>query len=179
MDRVTVLRAPESADFKRIYDGTMSVLFKVAFRVVGDAEAAEDIVHDSYIKMNERAMEFPSLDDAKYWLIRVVKNASLNYAKRKVREQKVYAQALYEDTRQSDSGETDYLKAESRATAQAALNKLPENLKMAVVLREYAELSYKEIGRVMGITEGNVKIRLFRARSLLAKLIGENNVYLP
>jgi RNA polymerase sigma-70 factor (ECF subfamily) len=70
------------------------------------------------------------------------------------------------------------LKEESRKSALAALNKLPENLKMAVVLREYADLSYKEISRVMGITEGNVKVRLFRARSMLAELIGEDNVYL-
>jgi RNA polymerase sigma-70 factor (ECF subfamily) len=157
----------------------MQVLFRVAFRVVDDAEAAEDIVHDSFIKMNEKAMEFPSIDDAKYWLIRVVKNASLNYAKRKTREQKVYGKILYENSPAPPSGETDYLKAETKKSVQAALNKLPENLKMAVVLREYAELSYKEIGRVIGITEGNVKIRLFRARSLLAELIGEDNVYLP
>jgi RNA polymerase sigma-70 factor (ECF subfamily) len=178
MESEKVFHAADPKDFKAIYDATMQVIFKVSYRVVGDAEAAEDIAHDSFIKMSEKALEFPSIDDAKYWLIRVVKNASLNYAKRKSHEQRVYARALYEDHRQSESGETDYLKAETRKAAQDALDKLPENLKMAVVLREYAELSYKEIGRVMGITEGNVKIRLFRARVLLAELIGEENVYL-
>ena len=48
-----------------------------------------------------------------------------------------------------------------------------------MILREYAELNYKEIGRVLGITEGNVKVRVFRAREQLAKLIGEDDVYLP
>ena len=60
-----------------------------------------------------------------------------------------------------------------------ALEKLPQNLKMVLVLREYAELNYKEIGRVLGITEGNVKVRVFRAREQLSKLIGEEDVYLP
>jgi RNA polymerase sigma-70 factor (ECF subfamily) len=173
-----VLHASDPKDFKTIYDATMQVIFKVAYRVVGEPEAAEDIAHDSFIKMNEKALEFPSIDDAKYWLIRVVKNASLNYAKRRSHEQQVYARALYEDRRQSESGETNYLKAETRKCAQDALDKLPANLKMTVVLREYAELSYKEISRVMGITEGNVKIRLFRARAMLAELIGKENVYL-
>jgi RNA polymerase sigma-70 factor (ECF subfamily) len=179
VDGNKVFSAINPADFKAIYDETMQVIYKVSFRIVGDAEAAEDIAHDSLIKMSEKALVFPSLNDAKYWLIRVAKNASLNYAKRKQHEQKLYARVLYENSRQSESGETDYLKAETRKRAQDALDKLPVNLKTTVVLREYAELSYKEIGRVMGITEGNVKIRLFRARAMLANLIGEENVYLP
>jgi RNA polymerase sigma-70 factor (ECF subfamily) len=177
-DTGKIFHSADPADFKAIYDATMQVIFKVAFRVVGESDAAEDIAHDSFIKMNEKAMEFPSLDDAKYWLIRVVKNASLNYAKRRSREQGVYERALYEDNRHADSGESDYLKEETRKCAKEALDKLPVNLRMTVVLREYAELSYKEIGRVMGITEGNVKIRLFRARSMLAELIEKENVYL-
>ena len=65
------------------------------------------------------------------------------------------------------------------AVTKAALDKLPENLRVVLILREYAELNYKEIGRVLGITEGNVKVRIFRAREQLAKIIGENDVYLP
>ncbi len=174
-----VLHAGNEADFKKIYDATMQVLFKVAFRVVGDEEAAEDLVHDSLIKMHEKNLEFPSIDDAKFWLIRVVKNASLNYAKRKGRERRAYEKALHEDRRQVDSGETEYLKTDAQKRVLAALEKLPPNLKMVLVLREYAELNYKEIGRVLGITEGNVKVRVFRAREQLSKIIGEEDVYLP
>ena len=39
-------------------------------------------------------------------------------------------------------------------------------------------MNYKEIGKVLGITEGNVKIRVFRAREQLAKIIGEDDVYM-
>lgn len=172
------LNAADSADFRIIYDATMQLLYKVSYRIVNDEEAAEDIVHDSLIKMNEKSLSFPSLNDAKYWLIRVVKNASLNYAKRKGRERKAYERALYEDRRKQDSGETELLKAESIKKTKEALNKLPENLKVVLILREYAELNYKEIGRVLGITEGNVKVRVFRAREQLSKLIGEDDVYL-
>ena len=173
------LNAANPSDFRKIYDGAMQMLYKVSYRIVNDEEAAEDIVHDSLIKMNEKAIVFPSLNDAKYWLIRVVKNASLNYVKRKGRERKAYEKALYEDHRKQDSGETELLKKETQKKTKEALDKLPENLRMVLILREYAELNYKEIGRVLGITEGNVKVRVFRAREQLAKLIGEDDVYMP
>lgn len=172
------LNAADDADFRKIYDATMNLLFKVSYRVVNDEEAAEDIVHDSYIKANEKAMVFPTMNDATYWLIRVVKNASLNYVKRKGREKKALQRSFYEDKRQVTSGETDMLRAETIDKAKEALAKLPENLRQVLILREYADMNYKEIGSALGITEGNVKVRVFRAREQLAKIIGEDDVYL-
>ena len=82
----------------------MQMLFKVSYRIVNDEEAAEDLAHDSLIKANEKNLTFPSINDAKYWLIRVVKNASINYIKRKDRERKAYEKVLYEDHRKADTG---------------------------------------------------------------------------
>lgn len=174
-----VLNAGNEADFRILYDATMQLLFRISFKIVNDEEAAEDLVHDSLIKANEKNLSFPSLNDAKYWLIRVVKNASLNYIKRKDRERKAYQKALYEDHRKADSGETDLLKSESIKSARDALNKLPPALREVLILREYGDLNYKEIGKVMGITEGNVKVRVFRAREQLLKILGEQDVFLP
>lgn len=177
-DEAKPLDASNPADFRKIYNATMELLFKVAFRVVNDEEAAEDLVHDSYIKANEKALVFPTMNDATYWLIRVVKNASLNYVKRKGREHKAYQKALYEDHREMTSGETDLLRAESIKKAKEALDKLPAKLKEVLVLREYADMNYKDIGKTLGITEGNVKVRVFRAREQLATLIGEDDVFM-
>lgn len=172
------LNASNPADFKMIYDASMQLLFKISYRIVNDEEAAEDLAHDSLIKANEKAIIFPSINDAKYWLIRVAKNASLNYIKRKQREKKAYERALYEDHRCADSGEIDLLKAESVKTAKEALDKLPLHLKEVLVLREYGDLNYKEIGKVLGISEGNVKVRVFRAREKLLSLLEEDDVYM-
>ncbi|MCR4789897.1 MAG: RNA polymerase sigma factor [Treponemataceae bacterium] len=172
------LHADNPRDFKKIYDAHVQILYKVSYRIVNDEEAAEDLVHDSLIKMNEKGYVFETLDDAKYWLIRVVKNNSLNYAKRKSREKKAYEKALYEDHRRLTSGEEEFLKKDTQQRTIQALNQLPEKLRAILILREYAELNYKEIGRVLGITEGNVKVRVFRAREQLAKILGEDNVYL-
>jgi RNA polymerase sigma-70 factor (ECF subfamily) len=107
-----------------------------------------------------------------------VKNASLNYVKRKDRERKAYEKVLYEDHRKSESGEIDLLKADAMKKAKEALNKLTKNLREVLILKEYGDLNYKEIGKVLGITEGNVKVRVFRAREQLLKLLGEEDVYL-
>ena len=173
------INAGNPTDFKKIYDECMQLLYRISYRVVCDEDVAEDSAHDSLIKANEKSLIFPSLDDAKYWLIRVVKNASLNYVKRKDREHKAYEKVLYEDHRKYDSGEVDLLKAETIRRIQECLNKLPKKLREVIILREYGDLNYKEIGKVLGITEGNVKIRIFRAREQLEKLIGEENVFMP
>lgn len=172
------LEATNDADFRKIYDSTFTLLFRIALKIVLEEEAAEDLVHDSFIKAREKQMVFPSMNDATFWLIRVVKNASLNYAKRKVREANAYHKALYEGRQHMESGEVDLLKKEARQIALEAINKLPENLREVIVLREYADMNYKEIGDQLGISEGNVKVRVFRARAQLLKMIGEDDVYL-
>ena len=167
------INVADPADFKKLYNETFSLLFKISWKVVNDEEAAEDLVHDSYIKANEKELVFPSLDDAKFWLIRVVKNASLNYAKRKTREKKAYQKAYCEDTRKLEGGDVGIMKEETKKIAAEALQKLPKNLREVVILREYGNLNYRDIGKVLGITEGNVKVRMFRARDQLEKLLGD------
>ena len=178
-DVLAPLDALSDKDFKTIYDAAVPALYKVAYNVVREEDAAEDLCHDALIKMTEKGMKFPSLNDAKYWLIRVVKNAALNYAKRRVLERKVYTRAFKEDQRKMDSGETALLKEEAIQDVQQALEQLPEKLRIVLQLCEYTDLNYKEIGRIIGISEGNVKVRIFRARDQLAKVIGEENVYMP
>lgn len=175
---LVMLNAANPVDFKKIYDECMLMLFKISFRIVNDEEVAEDLAHDSLIKANEKELQFPSLNDAKYWLIRVVKNASLNYIKRKDRERKAYEKVLYEQKPKQDTGEVELLKKESMEKAREALKKLPKNLRQVLMLREYGDLNYKEIAKILGITEGNVKVRVFRAREQLLKIIGEDDVFL-
>ena len=160
-----------SPEFKRLYDSVFPVLFRVAYRVTGSNEAAEDLCQDSFFRLYEKNMVFPNPEEAKYWLIRVVKNAALNYAKRKERERKAYQRAFHEDSRKEETGEGLLVKKETTQEIQNLLDKLPENLRMVLIFKEYAEMNYKEIGRILGISEGNVKVRVFRARERLAALL--------
>jgi RNA polymerase sigma-70 factor (ECF subfamily) len=166
------------AEFRRLYDAVFPILFRVVCRITNSEEAAEDICQDAFFRLHEKNMVFPNPDEAKYWLIRVATNASLNYAKRKDRERKAYQKAFREDVRQVETGETALLKKESREEVQEALQKLPRNLRMVLIVREYGELNYKKIGQVLGISEGNVKVRVFRARERLTGLL-KDGAYVP
>jgi RNA polymerase sigma-70 factor (ECF subfamily) len=154
-----------------LYDSAFPVLFRVAYRITNSAEAAEDLCQEGFFRLYEKNMVFPRPEEAVYWLIRVVKNAALNYANRKERERKAYQRAFKEDVRQEETGEGLLVKKETREEVQEALGKLPENLRMVLILKEYCDMNYKEIGKVLGISEGNVKVRIFRARERIAALL--------
>jgi RNA polymerase sigma-70 factor (ECF subfamily) len=159
------------AEFRKLYDTVFPILFRVAYRIANSEEAAEDLCQEAFFRLHEKNMVFPNPEEAKYWLIRVVKNAALNYAKRKDRERKAYQRAFREDPRQVETGEGLFIKRETQTEVQEALKKLPGNLQIVLVLKEYGGLNYKEIGRILGISEGNVKVRVFRARERLAGLL--------
>ncbi|MDR2808844.1 MAG: RNA polymerase sigma factor [Spirochaetaceae bacterium] len=164
---------PTTVDFRHLYETVFPILFRIAYRIAGTDEAAEDLCQDAFFRLHEKNMSFPSADDAKYWLIRVVKNASLNYAKRKDRERKAYQKAFHEDAKVEETGEHILIKKEIQDEVKEALDKLPENLRMVLILKEYGEMNYRDIGHTLGISEGNVKVRVFRAREQLAMLLSK------
>jgi RNA polymerase sigma-70 factor (ECF subfamily) len=165
--------------FSELYDTVFPILFRVVRRITNSEEVAEDLCQDAFFRLYEKKMAFPSPDEAKYWLIRVATNASLNYAKRKDRERKAYQRAFREETRRAETGESALLKKESKEEIQEALQKLPKNLRMVLILKEYSDLNYKKIGQILGISEGNVKVRVFRARERLAGLLRKDGSNVP
>ncbi|MCX7023472.1 MAG: RNA polymerase sigma factor [Spirochaetes bacterium] len=156
---------------RALYDAVFPILHRIAFRIAGTSEAAEDIVHDSFIRLVERKIPFATPDDAKYWLIRVVKNNALNVAKRKTREARAYERYFREARTSTESAESDAIRSETKKEVQGYLALLPEKLRSVLVLKEYGHLNYREIGTALGITEGNVKVRVFRAREALMELM--------
>ncbi|MFA6366234.1 MAG: RNA polymerase sigma factor [Candidatus Hydrogenedentales bacterium] len=185
----------DELDFRAIYESNSDMLLRIAFRITNSAEAAEDVVHDAFGKLVEKKMVFPTRNDAKYWLIRVVKNGAINYAKRKGRETRAYEKwwrseaSPIEDSEAGSfsiketgaeagiqpSVEEEVLRQESSDAIKQLLSALPEKLRMVLILKEYGGMNYKEIGKVLGISEGNVKVRAFRAReALLARMNRED-----
>ncbi len=178
-------------EFDRIFSQNAELLLRIAVRITNDWESAEDVVQDAFSKLIEKRMRFPSDADARFWLIRVVKNGAINWSKRKVREFKAYEHWWNAETTQArtsataapggevqnqdagtdQSAEHEILMRESAEEVREALMKLPEKLRVVLILKEYEGMNYKEIAKVLGITEGNVKVRAFRAReALLAQM---------
>jgi RNA polymerase sigma factor (sigma-70 family) len=163
--------------FDEVYESLFPVVYRVSLRITGDKESAEDLCHEAFIKLMERPSTLPDVEQSKYWLIRVVKNLSLNYEKKRSREKVAYTKLTQLSPGVSESGEKRLIEEEVRSDVQSALNELPHKLRVPLVFREFAGLSYKEIGAIMGISENNVKVRIFRARERLEKAFAEGNKY--
>ncbi len=71
---------PGAEDIRRLYDTVAPVLVRIAFRITGSSESAEDVVQEAFARLIEKDIPFPTMDDAKFWLIRVVKNGALYFA---------------------------------------------------------------------------------------------------
>jgi RNA polymerase sigma factor (sigma-70 family) len=164
----------ESLLFEKVYESVYPVLFRIAYRITGNASRAEDLCHEAFIKYIERSELLPDLDQTKYWLIRVLRNLSLNDEKKRAREHRAY-QKYEKNTRTTeDPVDKGVLDNEAKGIVQRALDRLPYRLRIVLVLKEYAQMSYRDIGKVLGITEGNVKVRAYRAREQLAELLRDS-----
>ncbi len=163
--------------FDEVYERLFLLVYRVSLRITGDKEVAEDLCHEAFIKLMERTSALPDMEQSKFWLVRVVKNLSLNYDKRRKREKAAYTKLKLLSPGISESGEKKLLEEEVRSEVQSALNALPYSLRAPLVFREYGGLSYREIGTILGISENNVKVRVFRARERLEKAFTEGNQY--
>ena len=166
-------------EFQEVYRHVFPIIYRVVLRIVNNEDVAEELVQEAFIKYHEHRDRLADVAQSKYWLIRVAKNMALNHQKRKGREYKAYEKAFFEPKRVQDTGETTLLRKDSVRQVQDVLDRLPEKLRTVLVLKEYGELSYKEIGSIMGISEGNVKVRVFRARERIAKMMEEGDVFIP
>ncbi|MDX9801070.1 MAG: RNA polymerase sigma factor [Spirochaetia bacterium] len=165
--------------FEKLYKTIFPIIYKVAYNIIGESNAAEDVCQEAFIKYYNLKYPLPSLDDAKYWMIRVVKNISFNYCKRESRKKKIFDKMKNDPVYSDITGEKEFLLGETKETVNSMLKQLPEKLKAPLVLREFAGLNYREISKVLGISESNVKVRIFRARETLQKLISPGDVYVP
>ena len=163
--------------FQSVYENTFPVIVRVAYHITLDVEVAEDICQEAFIRFYHRPVPFPSEDQARYWLIRVAKNLAFNYYKRKKREKAALEKFSHEPKQHTRSGEEMVMRNETEILVQKALDRLPSSLKSVIVLKEYGNLSYREIGRILHITENNVKVRVHRARNMLGMLLKEEEAH--
>lgn len=164
-------------DFEGLYREIFPVLMRIAYNITGSVAASEDLCQEAFIKYLNRGTPLDGPDQVRFWLIRVVKNLCFNHEKRRVRERKAYTKLLNEPQRSIDSGETELLKKETNKLVRSSLAKLPPKFRSVLVLREYGNLSYREIGKILHISEGNVKVRVFRARAQMETLLDEEELH--
>jgi len=141
-----------------------------------DAEA-EDVVQDACV----RAMRFlPSLrdGDARPWLLAIVRNAWYTLAARRAGSAKrlPYDTAKYDRPDSAPDPEGRLLRQHAVGRVREAIEQLPPDFREVLVLREFEEMSYKEIASVIGVPIGTVMSRLARARDRLSALLRSSSL---
>ena len=159
--------------FKEVYEALFPTLYRVAYRIVGDQGVAEDLCQEAFVQYLKRKEPFPDLDQTKFWMLRVVRNLALNIEKRKKRERRAVDRIGRESQQFTESFERKIVEDETRSEVQRALAKVPFNLRIVLVMKLYGDLSYRQIGETLGISEANVKVRVHRGRLKLAEIFSE------
>jgi RNA polymerase sigma-70 factor (ECF subfamily) len=164
-------RRGDARAFETLVDATHRQVYTLALRLVGDRQEAEDVAQDAYLRV------FRSLDgfrgEARFetWLYRIVTNAALNHLRRRGRFGDLAAEPEDFETgvASEDPGPGEALG--ERDELERSLARLPEGMRVVVVLKDVYGLSCREIGDELGLAEGAVKVRLHRARRRLKELL--------
>ncbi|MES2673365.1 MAG: RNA polymerase sigma factor RpoE [Pseudomonadota bacterium] len=154
-------------------------IFAVISRFIRDHSEVQDVAQDAFIKAYKALPNFRGESAFYTWMYRIAINTAKNYLV--ARNRRPPASDLDVDDAEFYSGneamhemntpERNLLRDELQAVIDQAFRDLPEDLRMAVTLREIDGLSYEEIAEAMDCPIGTVRSRIFRAREAIDKKI--------
>lgn len=154
-------------------------LYRIAWRLTGDAASAEDVVQEAFLKLMASADRIEGRSSLATWLYRVAYNASLD----RLREQKRLLPAPEDDDAAlpppksvvgfGASPEAMLRDAETRRALEDAVAALPHALRAAFLLRDVEGLPTAEAAEALGLSEANLRVRLHRARLLLRERLSD------
>lgn len=167
-----------------LFEENKKKIFSLAYYYTKNAEDAEDILQETFIKACRFLNKFNFEDGAGFspWLYRIGINCSIDYLRRnrKGRGKTLEAESLENISSADADSDPEHIQRhkEIREKVDQVLNILSGQQRMVFVLRHYQELSTKEIAEYMNSSEGSVKKQLFRAvqtlKERLKGLIMEN-----
>ena len=145
--------------------------YKLLYRLTVNRHDAEDLTQETFLRAIERQASFKSGTNLRAWLLRIATNAFLDRQRRK----KIMRIApLPEEISEEIPGPGQGLEdLERHASVEAAIASLPEVQRVIFVLRGQSELSFRDIGQAIGMTEETARWHMMQARrQLLGKLDG-------
>jgi RNA polymerase sigma-70 factor (ECF subfamily) len=150
--------------FVNLYNRYKQPVYVYCLKVLSDADAAKDVVQGVFLKVYERRAQLSHPERFKSWLLAIARNDCLTHLRKAGRTSE-----LPEDggDRMSSPFVDGLEKDEEVALVSQAIAGLNPQLKEVIILREYENLSYREIAEVIGAEESTVKSRLFTARQAL------------
>lgn len=181
-------KSKEGGEFERAALQHLDTLYGTALRLTRDASEAEDLVQDSLVRAYRFQHHFEPGTNLKAWLLRILTNTFINHYRRSTRERRVLdpqeGAPVGEGvmSRAAMRGLTDSVSLAQegllRDEIRVALDELPEDYRMMIVLADVEELSYKEIAEAVGVPIGTVMSRLHRARKLMQKRLIDQAIHM-
>lgn len=169
------------ADFEALVSPWLDGLYASALRLTRNERNAEDLVQDAVMRAWRFFDKFEKGTNFRAWLFKILTNTFINSYRRNSREkslqdeserQSVEAQFFSADTTEQAANPEDYLLDRvMREDVLKAIDGLPIDFRMVVILADLQEFSYKEIAEVLDIPVGTVMSRLFRGRKALQKTL--------
>ena len=162
-------RTGDAAAFEQLVRLHLRAAYSVAFAVTNDPNDAEDVTQDAFIAALERLDE---CDPERFsgWLLRIVRNRALNLRRSQgVRAAKPLSEAAGGLSRSDPARDAD--RALLREELTSAMKELTETQRQVVMLHDLEGYRHREIGEVLGISEGASRFHLSTARASLRALL--------
>jgi RNA polymerase sigma-70 factor, ECF subfamily len=142
-------------------------LFNIALRIVGDQDSAAEVTQIAFVKAFERISSYDPNFRFFSWIYRILTNAAIDFVKRDKRMSPITHEMAVEEYSVDETIDA----AGRESMLIRALQELPPDYRVVIVLRHMEELSYEEIGHMVGIPSKRVKSRLFTARMMLRDIL--------
>jgi RNA polymerase sigma-70 factor (ECF subfamily) len=142
-------------------------LYNLAFRMLSSTHGAEEVVQSVFIRAFENIHTFHQEKKFYSWIYRIAINESINFRNKSER----LSPMVEEIAATEPSQEEIVSKIEIKEKIQYAVSKLKSDYQTVIILKHFQDLSYDEIGVILGIPEKTVKSRLFTARKELKNLL--------
>jgi RNA polymerase sigma-70 factor (ECF subfamily) len=178
LDRVRRARQGDAEAFRAIVETYSRPLWRAAWRVLGDAGAAEDAVQEAFLRAWRALDRFDDRAELQTWLYRIAINAAID-VRREQRRHGAMAEALPEDldgevtvTSREPDAHRRAASVEVVRRAREAIDGLPDIERTAILLRHFEGRSISEIARAIGRGENAAKQAVFRAVRKLRQALG-------
>ena len=165
-------------DFEKLVTAYEKNVYNIALKMVGDPDDAADMTQETFIKAYRALSGFRGDSKFSSWLYRIASNVCLDFLRSRSRHPQVSLSAVDEDDRATfelpdmrQNPEEQLMKKLGMEAVRRGLEQLPEQQRQILVLRELGGLSYAELAQTLGLEEGTVKSRIFRARKRLCALL--------
>jgi RNA polymerase sigma-70 factor (ECF subfamily) len=165
----------ELGRFEAIVLPHLDAAYTLARYLMSNEDDARDVVQDAYLRALKYFGGFRGTEagEGRPWLLAIVRNTAFTRRRRQRQEAQAteFDELLHSSSVAELHPEAEFMRAAARESLHQALDRLPQEFREVIVLRELEGMSYKEIGEVTGVPVGTVMSRLSRARQRLQRAL--------